>query len=296
MRQTAQFFVAIAAIVAGTGLAAAKDWTVVRIGTDATYPPFESQDSNGNIVGFDVDIGNALCAEMKIKCEWANTDWDGIIPALNASKIDAILSSMSITEERLKQIDFSDKIYNTPPAVAVAKDSDVKGTTPADLAGKSIGVQSSTTHAAYAEKVYTDSDIRYYKTADDYKLDLSSGRLDAAMDDIVVLSEWIEFRRRRLLQDHWPDQERTGDPRDRHRDRHPQGGHRPQGDVQQGDCRHPGERHLQGDQRQIFQVRRLRRMIHQWRRSAGPNARCPADPVARPHSRTIGNPGRCKIS
>ncbi len=191
MRQTAQFFVAIAAIVAGTGLAAAKDWTVVRIGTDATYPPFESQDSNGNIVGFDVDIGNALCAEMKVKCEWANTDWDGIIPALNANKIDAILSSMSITEERLKQIDFSDKIYNTPPAVAVAKDSDVKGITPADLAGKSIGVQSSTTHAAYAEKIYTDSDIRYYKTADDYKLDLSSGRLDAAMDDIVVLSEWV---------------------------------------------------------------------------------------------------------
>jgi polar amino acid transport system substrate-binding protein len=192
MHQSARLIALVAILTAAAGQAAAKDWTVVRIGTDATYPPFESQDSAGNIVGFDVDIGNALCAELKITCEWSNQDWDGIIPALTAGKIDAILSSMSITEERLKTIDFSNKIYNTPPAIAVAKDSDITGITPEDLAGRSIGVQSSTTHATYAEQTYTDSEIRYYKTADDYKLDLDSGRLDAVMDDIVVLTDWLD--------------------------------------------------------------------------------------------------------
>ena len=176
------------------GAASAKDWTdtTVRIGTDATYPPFESQDSAGNIIGFDIDIGNAVCAEVQLKCVFSNQDWDGIIPALTADKIDAILSSMSITEERLQSIDFTDKVYNTPPALAVAKDSPITGLEPGDLAGKSVGVQSSTTHAAYVEQTYPDAEIKYYKTADDYKLDLANGRLDAAMDDVVVLSDWLD--------------------------------------------------------------------------------------------------------
>ena len=191
MRLTSRLFLATAAIIAATNFAAAKDWTTVRIGTDATYPPFESQDASGKIVGFDVDIGNAVCDELKIKCEFTNQDWDGIIPALTANKIDAILSSMSITEERLKSIDFSDKVYNTPPAIAVPKDSDVASVDPAAFAGKSIGVQSSTTHAAYAEKMLTEAEVKYYKTADDYKLDLASGRIDAAMDDVIVLTDWL---------------------------------------------------------------------------------------------------------
>ena len=193
MRMISRIVIATAALAATVSFAAAKDWTTttIRIGTDATYPPFESQDSAGKIVGFDIDIGNAVCAEMKLKCEFSNQDWDGIIPALTAGKIDAILSSMSITEERLKSIDFTEKVYNTPPAIAVPKDSDVKGVTPEDLAGKTIGVQSSTTHAAYAEKILTGSQVTYYKTADDYKLDLASGRIDAAIDDVIVLSDWL---------------------------------------------------------------------------------------------------------
>jgi len=191
MRTTIALAAGLAAALAA-GAAAAKDWTTVRIGTDATYPPFESQDASGKIVGFDIDVGMAACAEVKLTCEFSNQDWDGIIPALTAGKIDAILSSMSITEERLKSIDFTDKVYNTPPAIAVPKDSDIAGVDPANFAGKTIGVQSSTTHAAYAEKAYSGAEVKYYKTADDYKLDLSSGRLDAAMDDVVVLTEWLD--------------------------------------------------------------------------------------------------------
>ena len=109
------------ALVAATGMAAGKDWTTVRIGTDATYPPFELADPSGKIVGFDIEIADAMCAEMKVKCEYINQGFDGIIPALLAGKFDAIVSSISITPERLKQIDFSDKIYNTPPAIARAR-------------------------------------------------------------------------------------------------------------------------------------------------------------------------------
>jgi polar amino acid transport system substrate-binding protein len=193
MRLVAIAAAALAALTSITG-ASAKDWstTTVRIGTDATYPPFESQDASGKIVGFDVDIGMAACEAVQLKCEFSNQDWDGIIPALTAGKIDAILSSMSITEERLKTIDFSDKVYNTPPAIVVPKDSTIASTDFSNFDGKSVGVQSSTTHAAFAEKMLTGADIKYYKTADDYKLDLTSGRLDAAMDDVVVLSDFLK--------------------------------------------------------------------------------------------------------
>lgn len=184
----------LAALVAGATGASAKDWTgtTVRIGTDATYPPFESQDSAGKIVGFDVDVGMAICEEVKLKCEFSNQDWDGIIPALTAGKIDAILSSMSITDERKKSIDFSDKVYNTPPAIAVPKDSAIPGIDPANFEGKSVGVQSSTIHATYAEKILKGADVKYYKTADDYKLDLAAGRLDAAVDDVIVLGDFLK--------------------------------------------------------------------------------------------------------
>ena len=193
MRKALRFAVALAALAAVTGVAAAKDWKTetVIVGMDATYPPFESQDAAGNIVGFDVDVGKALCEEAKLRCEFVNQEWDGIIPALTAGKIDAILSSMSITEERMKTIDFTGKVYNTPPAIAVPKDSDITEISKEALAGKAIGAQSSTTHAAYGEATFTDSEIRLYKTADDYKLDLGAGRLDAAMDDIIVLSDWL---------------------------------------------------------------------------------------------------------
>jgi polar amino acid transport system substrate-binding protein len=186
--------IAAAALLAATSLAAAKDWTkeTIRIGTDATYPPFESQDASGAIVGFDIDVGNAVCAELKLKCEFQNQAWDGIIPALTSNKIDAILSSMSITDERKKQIDFTNKVYNTPPAIAVPKDSTIASIDPANFAGKSIGVQVSTTHATYAEKVYTGADVKSYDTADQYKLDLAAGRLDAAMDDVIVLGDWLK--------------------------------------------------------------------------------------------------------
>ncbi len=192
MRLVKSVTIAALAIVAATGLASAKDWKTIRVGTDATYAPFESQDASGKIVGFDIDIMNAVCADIGATCTYVNQDFDGIIPALQAGKFDVIVSSLSITPERQKVIDFTNKYYNAPSAIVVSKDSDIKGATKADLAGKTVGVQSSTTFSNYVEKVLTDSQEKLYPKLPDAELDLASGRVDAINDDSVVLSDWLK--------------------------------------------------------------------------------------------------------
>ncbi len=190
MRIPTRFLAAasIAALSLFAGSAMAQEKLI--IGTEGAYPPFNNLEADGSLVGFDIDIAKALCEEMKVSCEFVTQDWDGIIPALQAKKFDAIIASMSITPERLEKVDFSKKYYNTPPAAAVPKDSPI--TDLAGLKGKTIGAQSSTTHANYAEKHMADSELKLYPTADEYKLDLEGGRVDAVVDDIVVLSEWLK--------------------------------------------------------------------------------------------------------
>jgi polar amino acid transport system substrate-binding protein len=180
-----------AAFTLSLGAAQAQELTL-KIGTEGAYPPFNNLTADGKLEGFDIDIANALCEEMKAKCEFVTQDWDGIIPALQAGKFDAIIASMSITDERKQQVDFTDKYYNTPPAIAAPKDSDIKGVTKEDLAGKTIGVQGSTTHSNYSEATYTDSEVKAYPTAQEYQLDLANGRVDAVNDDIIVLQQWLD--------------------------------------------------------------------------------------------------------
>jgi polar amino acid transport system substrate-binding protein len=119
----------------------------IRIATEGAYPPFNSLKADGTLEGFDVDIANALCAEMKATCTIVAQDWDGIIPGLMAKKYDAIVASMSITEERKQQIDFTNKYYTTPLAVVVPKDSTLAGVSVEDMKGKIVGAQASTTQA-----------------------------------------------------------------------------------------------------------------------------------------------------
>lgn len=173
-------------LLAGSAMAEEK----LIIGTEGAYPPFNTISADGTIGGFDIDIAKALCDEMKVTCTFVTNDWDGIIPALQAKKFDAIVASMSITDERKQKVAFSEKYYNTPGAVAVLKDSPIKSL--ADLKGKTIGAQSSTTHANYAEKHFPEATEKLYPTSDEYKLDLANGRVDAVTDDIVVLSQWVK--------------------------------------------------------------------------------------------------------
>jgi polar amino acid transport system substrate-binding protein len=177
---------------APTAAPAAASGTTLKIGTEGAYPPFNNLTADGKLEGFDIDIANALCEEMKVKCEFVTQDWDGIIPALQAGKFDAIIASMSITDERKQKVDFTNKYYNTPPAIAAAKDTDIKGVTKEDLAGKTLGAATATTHYNYAEKTYTDTTLKGYPSSQEFLLDMANGRVDAVTDDISVLEGWLK--------------------------------------------------------------------------------------------------------
>ena len=114
--------------VAATAFAQGKE---LKVAIDPTYEPFTFKTADGKPTGFDVDIANALCEQIKRKCVFVEQVWDSMIPGLQAKKYDAIISSMSITEDRLKVVDFTDKYYNTPPAIAVPKDSTITEATEA---------------------------------------------------------------------------------------------------------------------------------------------------------------------
>ena len=165
----------------------------VKIGVAAEpYPPFASPDAAGNWVGWEVDFMVAICKQAALDCVITPTAWDGIIPALTAGQIDVIMASMSITEERMQTIDFSDKYYNTPTAVAVAKGSGLKAT-PEGLAGKIVGVQVSTIHETYVQKYFAAaaSEIKTYQTLDEVYQDLNAGRIDAAVADSIPVSDFL---------------------------------------------------------------------------------------------------------
>jgi ABC-type amino acid transport/signal transduction systems, periplasmic component/domain len=188
------FAISAVALVAALGAphaSAEGEITKVVIGTEGAYPPFNTLGTDGTLSGFDIDIAKALCEEMKVECTFVTQDWDGIIPALEAGKFDAIIASMSITEERKQKVDFTNKYYNTPPAIVVPKDSPITEASDAGLAGKVLGAQSSTTHSNYAEALLKSAELKLYPTAEEYKLDIASGRVDAVIDDVVVLSEWL---------------------------------------------------------------------------------------------------------
>lgn len=192
MRILTRIALAASAAFFAASLGAASAQEVLKIGTEGAYPPFNNLTADGQLVGFDIDIAKALCDEMKVKCEFVTQDWEGIIPALQAGKFDAIVASMSITKERAEKVDFTNKYYNTPSAIAVAKDSDLKGVTKADLAGKTIGAASATTHFNYASATFTDSTVKGYPSSPEEQADLAAGRIDAIEDDIVVLSQWLD--------------------------------------------------------------------------------------------------------
>jgi polar amino acid transport system substrate-binding protein len=182
---------ALLAFFGAGGVAAAQEWTTVRIGTEGAYAPFNFIDASGELQGFDVDIAKAVCEKMKVECTFVAQDWDGIIPALTAGKYDAIFASMSITDERKQVIDFSRPYYNSPSAFVAAKGSGLAGTSPEDLAGKAIGAQSATIQAAYLEENYPDSDPRLYPSQEEVNLDLESGRIDALFVDKLVAIDWL---------------------------------------------------------------------------------------------------------
>lgn len=177
----------IAALALGvTGLAAAKDWTQVRVAVDLTYKPFTYKTDDGKPTGFDVDIAQALCDQMKAKCVFVEQVWDSMIPGLQAKKYDAIISSMSITAEREKVVAFTTKYYNTPSKIVVKNTVKTDGS-PASLKGKNIGVLKGSTQESYAmgELKPAGVNVVSYEAQDQVYLDMKAGRLDGTVADVL---------------------------------------------------------------------------------------------------------------
>ena len=186
----------------------------IRIGTEGAYPPWNAKDESGKLIGFEVELANWLCIYMGKECTIVEQDWDGMIPGLIMRKYDAIMAGMSITDERMKTINFSQGYADEVASLAVMKGSSLEGmdtpkainlstgggdvkkalkTLTAALAGKTIGVQTATIHQNFLESGDVGSvKVRTYKTQDEVNLDLAAGRIDAALAAAVAFTDYAE--------------------------------------------------------------------------------------------------------
>jgi len=175
-------------ILAGLAIQApafAADDTI-RFGVDATYPPFEFKQADGTIAGFEVDLGNAICEKMQKECVWVSTNFDGLIPSLRVGKIDAIFSSLGISEKRKKVVDFSDRTWTGFSSMLSLTSKNIVPTVES-LKGKTVGVQQGTMQEDYAKIKLAPKGVRIqsYQTQDQVYADLLNGRIDASMQDMT---------------------------------------------------------------------------------------------------------------
>ncbi|MCT2538813.1 transporter substrate-binding domain-containing protein [Sedimentimonas flavescens] len=172
----------------------------LRIATEGAFPPFSEINANGEVVGFDIDIAKALCAKMERECEIIAMDWDGIIPGLVNDKYDAIVASMSITEERKQTVDFTNPYYSNYLVLLAKKGS---GLTVDGIAQQAVGAQRASISSSWAEEqVGARGDLRLYDTLTASFTDLEAGRIDSIVSDYFPALDW--------LKDH-PDFEVVGD-------------------------------------------------------------------------------------
>ena len=186
----------------------------IRIGTEGAYPPWNSKDASGKLIGFEVELANYLCIFMEADCTIVEQDWDGMIPALQMRKFDAIMAGMSITDERKKVITFSQGYADEVASLAVMKGSSLEGmSTPAGisltkpngdakkalktitaaLSGKTVCTQTGTIHQNFLESGDVGKvNVRTYKTQDEVNLDLASGRCDVALAAAVAFTDYGE--------------------------------------------------------------------------------------------------------
>ena len=201
--------VVIAALMIA-GPVMAKDYKSIKIATEGAYAPYNFKDAGGNLVGFEIDLAADLCKRMGIECTLVEQAWDGIIPSLVAGKYDAIMAGMSIKAKREKVISFSRYYCATPILFTVLKTSplagfktnlkemtfddvnaDEKATVEEMLKafkGKTVGVQVSTTHEDFMNKMMPNIEIKSYDKMDNMILDLIAGRIDIGLTSLSFLT------------------------------------------------------------------------------------------------------------
>ena len=168
---------------------------LLRIALEGKYPPFEYLDKNQQLVGFNIDLANALCKEMAVKCSIERYEWDDLIPAVQTKKADAIIATMSITDEREKLVQFTQP-YARVPAAYLAKNNRqfiLPVMTPERLAGKTIGVVSNTTFANYLTAEFDNSKVKlkHYPDADALLLGMNNNEVDLVFGDSAVFGEFL---------------------------------------------------------------------------------------------------------
>jgi len=178
----------LAISTAGSAFAAGPK--TLRIGTDPTYAPFEMKNAQGQLIGFDIDLATEICKRMETKCTFVESDFDALIPSLKAKKVDAVISSLSITDKRKQEIAFSEKLYAADSRLIAPKGSKIEPTLEA-LKGKNIGLLQGTTQETYANDYWRPKGVTVtpYANQDLVYQDLTAGRIDAAFQDEVAASE-----------------------------------------------------------------------------------------------------------
>lgn len=168
----------------------------LRIGTEGTYRPMSFYDSAGKLTGFEVELVQAICAELKAECEFVITDIDSMAASLDEGRIDAMASGVRITPKRKKVVDFSDKYYTPSARFVTCRHKDLKEVSPQDVKGFKIGTQSNTSNSDYLSTNYADAaSLQFYKTMDEAYLDLTNGRLDAVMSNAFVGYDFLQSER-----------------------------------------------------------------------------------------------------
>lgn len=161
----------------------------VRIATESSFKPFSYTDNQGNLVGFEIDLANALCEQMQARCEIVSYDWDGLIPSLNANRFDAIMAGMSITDERRQVVDFGDPYFYNALVLVAKKDKPISIQ---DVDNKNVAVQQATLSAQYLEKNHPKAVVKAYDKQDNAYLDLIAGRADFMLSDMVPALDWLK--------------------------------------------------------------------------------------------------------
>ena len=161
----------------------------IKIATESSYKPFSYTDADGKLIGYEIELVDALCAQMKAECEVISQDWDGLIPGLNAQKFDAAIAGMSITPERKEVVDFSDPYFHSGIILIGKKGDDLSIDS---LEGQPIASQRSTVASQYLQDEHADADIKLYDTQDNAYLDLTSGRVRGMMSDKVTGTDWLK--------------------------------------------------------------------------------------------------------
>lgn len=175
------------------GSSAALAGDKIRIASEGAFPPFNMINADGELIGFDIDIARALCEQMQAECEIVAQDWDGIIPGLMGRKYDAIIASMSRTEERLRVVDFTDRYYSNVLSFVVPKDSQINPDNLESLKGLTVGAQRATRSGQYLEDNLGDLvTVKLYGTQNEANLDFVNGRLDVMLSDKFPAYDWLQ--------------------------------------------------------------------------------------------------------